>query len=87
MTPVMPPIRKITKKHSTQRNGVVKRTRPPQSVAIQQKNCAPVGIAIMMLAAVKKLSPSCGRPVANMWWTHSPKPMNAVPASESTTTV
>ena len=26
-----------------------------------------------MLAAVKKLSPSCGRPVANMWCTQRPK--------------
>ena len=25
-----------------------------------------------MLAAVKKLSPSCGSPVANMWCTHRP---------------
>ena len=34
-------------------------------------------MTIMMLAAVKKLWPNCGRPVANMWWTHTPKPMNA----------
>ena len=39
----------------------------------------------MMLAAVKKLSPSCGRPVANMWCTHRPKPMNAVETSDRTT--
>ena len=38
----------------------------PQSVAIQQKICTPLGIAIIMLAAVKKLSPICGIGVANM---------------------
>ena len=37
-----------------------------------------VGTTIMMLDAVKKLRLNCGRPVANMWWTHSPKPRNAV---------
>ena len=42
-------------------------------------------MAMMMLAAVKKLSPSCGRPVANMWWTQRPNPMNAVETSERTT--
>ena len=61
------------------------RTRPLHIVAIQQKNWMPVGIAIMMLAAVKKLAPSCGTPVANMWCTHRPKPMNAVDTSDSTT--
>ena len=45
----------------------------------------PVGTAMMMLAAVKKLAPSCGTPVANMWCTHRPKPMNAVDTSASTT--
>ena len=43
------------------------------------------GTAMMMLAAVKKLAPSCGRPVANMWWTHSPKPIKAVDTSDRTT--
>ena len=69
---------KIAKKPRIQSIGVFRRRRPDHIVAIQQKNCVPVGMAIMMLAAVKKLSPSCGRPVANMWWTHRPNPMNAV---------
>ena len=42
------------------------RGRPAQIVAIQQKIWTPLGIAIIMLAALKKLSPSAGRPVANM---------------------
>ena len=66
ITPDRPPIRNTTKNPSIQTNGVLNDSRPLHMVAIQQKNCAPVGIAIMMLAAVKKLSPSCGSPVANM---------------------
>ena len=38
----------------------------------------------MMLAAVKKLVPNCGGPVVNMWWTQTPKPINAVETSAST---
>ena len=53
-------------------------SRPLHIVAIQQKICMPLGIAIIMLAAVKKLLPSCGSPVANMWCTHRPKPMKPV---------
>ena len=53
-------------KPQTKRKGVAKRGRPVQMVASQQKICTPLGIAIIMLAAVKKLAPSCGRPVANM---------------------
>jgi hypothetical protein len=54
-------------KPSTKSMGVLKIGRPPQMVAIQQKICNPLGMAIAMDEAVKKLSPSCGRPVANMW--------------------
>ena len=37
-----------------------------------------------MLAAVKKLLPSLGSPVAYMWWTQSPKARKPVATSEST---
>ena len=68
--------------------GVVSSTRRAvQTVAIQQKICTAVGTTIMMLDAVKKLWLNCGRPVANMWWTHTPKPMNAVAISDSTSAV
>ena len=55
--------------------------RPDQMVAIQLKICTPLGIAIIMLAAVKKLVPISGSPAANIWWTHSPNAMNAVATS------
>ena len=66
MTPVRPPSTKMKKKPSTNSSGVWNCGRPAQSVAIQQKIWMPLGIAIRMLAAVKKLAPSCGSPVVNM---------------------
>jgi hypothetical protein len=42
-------------KPRTWRNETLKRGRPDQMVAIQQKICSPEGIAIIMLAALKKL--------------------------------
>ena len=66
ITPVNPPMMNTTTKPSTQSKGTVSRGRPSHRVAIQQKIWIPLGMAIIMLAAVKKLSPSCGRPVANM---------------------
>jgi hypothetical protein len=65
-------------------NDVVYRGRPDQIVAIQQNICTPLGNAIAVLAAVKKLCPSCGNGVANMWWTQSPNPRNAVLINDST---
>ena len=76
---------KMPKKPSTHSIGVLTTIRPVHIVAIQQKIWMPVGIAMMMLAAVKKLSPSWGRPVANMWCTHKPNPMKPVDTSDSTT--
>ena len=45
--------------HEEHRRREARRARA-RCVAIQQKICTPLGIAIIMLAAVKKLSPSCG---------------------------
>jgi hypothetical protein len=58
---------KMKKNPMTNSSGVANFTGAPvASVAIQQKICSPVGNAIMMLAAVKKLMPSGGSPVVNM---------------------
>src|SRR6476659_9384902 len=75
---------KMTKNPSTNSIGDFRLTSPFQSVAIQQNTWTPDGMAIMMLAAVKKLAPSSGIPVASIWCTHSPKPMNPVDTSDST---
>jgi hypothetical protein len=84
ITPVTPPITNSTTKPTTNSIGVAKRTRPAQMVAIQPKICTPLGRVMIALAAVKKVSPSCGRGVANMWWTHSPNDRKPVATIDST---
>ena len=84
MTPVSPPITKSAMNPSAQSSGARITMRPPRSVASQQKTWMPLGIAIIMLAAVKNASPSCGRPTANMWCTHRLKPRKPVAMSAST---
>ncbi len=51
--PVMPPMMKVKKKPNTHHIGVFRKTLPVAIVASQQKVWAPLGIAIIMLAAVK----------------------------------
>ena len=84
MTPVSPPSTNRAMKPSANSSGARTTMRPLRSVASQQNTWMPLGMAIIMLAAVKKLSPSCGRPVANMWCTHSPKPRKPVDISART---
>ena len=59
-------------------------TRPTMSVATKAKSWMPVGITTASEAAEKKPSDIVGRPVANMWWTQSPKLRNPVPTADST---
>ena len=73
MIPVRPPMVNVRKKAKTKSTGVAIRSFPLQIVAIQQNICTAVGITIIREAAVKKLWPNCGRPVANMWCTHTLK--------------
>ena len=77
ITPVSPPITKIAKKPSTQSSGVLNRGLPPQSVAIQQKICTPLGIDDHQARGGEQALAQSGSGVANMWCTHTPKPMNA----------
>jgi hypothetical protein len=58
--------------------------RPFQTVAIQQKICTPLGMAIIMLAAAKKLRPMMGRPTVYMWWTQRPKLRNPMATMDAT---
>ena len=46
-----------------------------------------LGIAMTMLAALKKASASGGMPVANMWCTQTPKPRAPVTTVASATNV
>ena len=57
---------------------------PFHIVTIQAKNCTPLGIVMSRLTAEKNASASGGRPVANMWWTHTPKLMKPIDTSDVT---
>src|ERR1700691_5891490 len=46
-----------------------------------------LGMAMTKLAALKNESDSAGSPVANMWWTHTPKPTSIVDTVEMATSV
>ena len=70
MTPVTPPIRKLSKNPIAKSIGVAKRILPPHIVPIQLKNLTPVGTAIRSVTALKKgLSTA---PVVNMWCAQTP---------------
>ena len=58
--------------------GVFQRTGDPHMVAIHAKNWMPLGMAMIRLTAEKNDRASTGRPVANMWWIHTPKLMKAM---------
>src|SRR3954471_14315589 len=85
MIPLRPPSTNRIMKAITKRTEVVMRRRRFHQVAIQQKICAPVGIAIAMEDAEKKLLPIRGKPAANIWWTQSPNERNPMEISDSTT--
>jgi len=67
-----------TRKPRTNSIGVFRTDLPAMIVATQANICTPLGMAISRLAAEKKLSERFGRPVANMWCTHTPNPMTAI---------
>ena len=61
--------------------------RPRTSVPHHENTWIPLGITIIRLAAEKKIIEICGRPVANMWCTQTPKPMKAVIIEDMATQV
>jgi hypothetical protein len=65
-TPVTPPI--VNKKINANVNSIatLKRIRPPQIVASQLKILMPVGIAIIIVAAVKYARVSTSNPTVNI---------------------
>jgi hypothetical protein len=78
ITPVRPPI--VNKKinpiaHSM---GESKLTCDPVEVAIHLKILIPVGIAMIIVAAVKYARVSISIPMVNMWCAHTIKPRNPI---------
>ena len=62
----------------------MKRRSPPCSVAIQLKIFTPVGIAMMAVETPNAVFATGPNPAANMWWAHTPKPMNPIAMPENT---
>ena len=59
---------------------------PPHMVLIQLKIFTPVGTAMNMVDAANADSATGPRPVANMWWAHTPQPMRPMAMPEKTMT-
>ena len=57
---------------------------PRHKVATQLKTLIPVGIAISMVAYMKKSCPATGMPVVNMWCAQTMKERNAIEATAYT---
>src|SRR5690554_5864897 len=86
MMPVMPPRRKVTRKAMAYMSAAVKRIWPPHNVAIQLNILMPVGTPMMNEVTENTLFATGPRPVVNMWWLHTAKPMKPMKMPESTMT-
>src|SRR6202046_3707280 len=87
MKPETPPMVKRMMKLAKNMKAVVKIGRPNQIVASQANTPTADGSAMMMEAALKKLSDTPGNPVANMWCTQTPKPSTMVATVANATTL
>lgn len=80
ITPVSPP---TVNRNTNPRDhiiGELKDKWDPDKVAIQLKILIPVGIAIIIVAAVKYARVSISIPTVNMWWAHTIKPRKPIAA-------
>ena len=87
MTPDRPPMVNSAMKPTAKCSALVARIWPPHSVASQLKIFTPVGTAMSIVVAEKTESAMGPRPTENMWWLHTPQPMNPISTPEYTTTV
>src|SRR6185437_15048862 len=87
MKPETPPMTNSSTKLEKYRKAVVNTGRPVQMVAIHANTATALGITITMLEALKYDSDMTGRPVANMWCAHTPKPSTMVVTVASATAV
>src|SRR5213593_5153516 len=81
-TPEMPPIVKTTMKAIAKSMGVLKRSEQPQMVPSQEKIFTPVGTAMSMVDAMKKIWRASSMPATNMWWTKTPNERKPIATDE-----
>lgn len=77
--PVNPPVVKRKINPNAQSIGVVNFILDPYIVANQLKTLIPVGIAIIIVAAVKYARVSTSIPTVNIWWAHTMNPRAPMP--------
>lgn len=78
--PVRPPVVKRKINPRAQRIGVSYLMREPCRVASQLKTLMPVGMAIIIVAAVKYARVSTSMPTVNMWWAQTMNPRIPIPS-------
>lgn len=81
ITPVMPPMTKVTMKPIVHSTGVVKCTRPRNMVNSQLKIFTPVGIEMIIVVMPKKALTLAPEPMVKKWCSHTMNdstPMQAV---------
>src|SRR5205814_10348649 len=81
-TPEIPPIVKITMNAMAKSIAVLKRSAPPQIVPSQEKIFTPVGTAMSIVDAMKKICSAGSIPATNMWCTKTPNEKQPVAADE-----
>ena len=85
VTPESPPTVNSRTRPMANFIAVVYQILPPHMVSSQLKILTPVGMAMAMVAMENTATDTGPRPVANMWWAHTPKPTRPMEAPENTT--
>ena len=83
--PVMPPSVKVNKKAMAKSIAVVNQICPRHIVAIQLNTLIPVGMAMTKLVIANADEATGPRPVVNMWWLHTAKPIKPIKIPAKTT--
>src|SRR6185312_2518357 len=84
-TPETTPITNSTTNPAAKSKGVFQTGLPNHMVAIHANTAIALGIVMRKLAPLKNDIDTAGSPVANMWCTHTPKPMRPVAIVDSAT--
>src|SRR5207302_10889274 len=86
VTPDNPAMVNMVTEPTAKANGAFTRVLPPDIVDIQLKIYTPVGTAMNIVDRANADLATGPRPVANMWWAHTPQPMKAMAMPENTMT-
>ena len=85
VTPETPPMVNIVTAPTENSIGVANQILPPHMVAIQLRIFTPVGTAMNIVDNENAATETGPIPETNMWWAHTPQPMNPMAIPEKTT--